>query len=182
MKNKETEKLRKYAEELNSRDKVGLMGEGIATAAGATAGLAGSTAIASTAGATSTVFLGSSTLGGLLGIGTVVTPIGWVIGSAVAGTALAYGVSQLIRSGGRHDRIREEIKQDIETEIERRSEMEISPQQIQILESILEKASEMGRVNDDTKQRLLNAVKNGDMNFRAAKIRALLLIANKPGQ
>jgi len=179
MKNRDTENLEKHSRKLEARDKVGLVGEGISTLAGTAAGVAGSTTIASVAGATSTVFFGSSTLGGMLGIGAVVTPVGWVIGSAVAGTAIAYGVCQLVRSGGRHDRIREEIKQDIDEELARRSQAVRTTGKIQLLESLLERAVRMGRISSDKKRQLLDAVNNGDMEIRIAKMRALHLVTER---
>ena len=83
--------------------------EAIATAGGVAAGATAAGAIAGAVGATT--FLGSTTLGGLVGgVLVVSTPVGWVIGCAVAGGAAAYGISRMIRSGGRQDEVRNAIR------------------------------------------------------------------------
>ena len=95
-------------ERLSGRDRVGVAGQALATVGGAAGGVAAAGAVAAAAGAT-TIF-GSTTLGGLLGgVFVASTPVGWVIGMATACGAAAYAVARLVRSGGRSDRIREEI-------------------------------------------------------------------------
>jgi hypothetical protein len=93
---------------LNGKDRVGTAGQLLATAGGFGAGASAAGAIAGAAGATT--LLGSTTLGSVLGgVLVTTTPVGWVIGCALAGAAAAYGVSKAVRSGGRNDRIREEV-------------------------------------------------------------------------
>lgn len=76
---------------------LGLGGAGGAVAAPIIAGLFGATEL-----------LGSTWLAGVLGgIFVATTPIGWVIGSAAVGGALAYGIAQLVRSGATSDTHRE---------------------------------------------------------------------------
>jgi len=88
--------------ENSTNDKVGILGKlGIVTT-GATAGVLGASTVASAVGAT-TLF-GSSTLASIAGgILVTSTPIGWVIGTAAAGTAAAYGISKLLESGATND-------------------------------------------------------------------------------
>jgi len=88
--------------ENSTDDKIGILGKlGIATT-GATAGALGASTVASAVGAT-TLF-GSSTLASIAGgILVTTTPLGWVIGTAAAGTAAAYGISKLLESGATND-------------------------------------------------------------------------------
>lgn len=89
---------------LSGKDRVGRAAQILATTGGAAAGAAVAAPIASAAGAST--LLGSATLATALGgVFVVTTPIGWVIGTAAVG----YGLSALAKSGGRQDRIREEL-------------------------------------------------------------------------
>lgn len=100
--------IQRVIEKLKSRDKVGVSGEVITTAGGVAAGVAASGAIASAAGAST--LLGSSTLASIFGgVFVTTTPVGWVIGSAVVTGSVAYGLTQLIRSGAFQDKVRQEI-------------------------------------------------------------------------
>lgn len=93
---------------LKGSDRVGNASQMLNTVGGAVAGGAVAGTAAAAAGA-STLF-GSTTLATALG-GVLVasTPVGWIVGGALAGSAAAYGVSRLVRSGGRNDRIRKDI-------------------------------------------------------------------------
>ena len=76
-----------------------ILGEVGITAVGATLGVAAAGTVAAAAGATT--ILGSTVLGSALGgIFVAATPVGWVLGSAVAAGATVYAVSRLIRNGG----------------------------------------------------------------------------------
>ena len=93
---------------LSGKDGVGRAAQILATTGGAAAGAAVAAPIASAAGAST--LLGSATLATALGgVFVVTTPIGWVIGTAAVGAAVGYGLSALAKSGGRQDRIREEL-------------------------------------------------------------------------
>ncbi|MBV5330379.1 MAG: hypothetical protein JZU65_22565, partial [Chlorobium sp.] len=81
----------------NPRDRVGILGELGVTGLGLVAGVAASGAVAVAAGAAT--LAGSTTLASILGgIFVTTTPVGWIIGTAVAGGALAYSAGQLVRS------------------------------------------------------------------------------------
>ena len=88
------------------RDRIGILGDlgtaGLGSLAGA--GIVGT--VASVAGAST--ILGSTTFASVLG-GVIVTttPVGWVVGSVVVGGAIGYGVSKLVRSGGKSDAVRQ---------------------------------------------------------------------------
>ncbi len=98
---KALEKMKK-----SPKDRIGTLGEMGALFIGAGGGVAAAGTIAGYAGATT--LLGSSTLGSLLGgIFVTATPVGWVVGSAVAAGVLAYGAAKLVRSGGKSDAIKE---------------------------------------------------------------------------
>lgn len=101
--------------EKKGRDGFGLLGDGMITALGVAGGALSAGAIAGAAGATTTVF---TTVASWVGITAVAaTPVGWVAGCAAAGGGLAYGISRLVRSGGKHDekraRLGEAIRQKI---------------------------------------------------------------------
>ncbi len=88
--------------EKSPSDRVGLLGELGVDATGALAGALGAGAVASFFGGTT--ILGSSALAGFAGgILVASTPIGWVLGTAAAGTAAAYGIAKLVKSGGVND-------------------------------------------------------------------------------
>jgi len=101
------------------KDRIGTLASLGAVGLGAAGGVAASTAIAGVAGATS--IWGLSTVGSLVGVSVVAaTPVGWVIGSAAGAAAIAYGVSKLVRSGGRADAIKEMNIRELQEEIEKR--------------------------------------------------------------
>ena len=92
----------KALEKLKGRDKVGVLGDVLGVGAGIASGVAASGGIAGAAGAST--LLGSSALGSLAGgVFVAATPVGWVIGSAAAAGMLGYGISKVIRSGGKVD-------------------------------------------------------------------------------
>jgi hypothetical protein len=87
------------------RDRVGILGELGVTGLGVVAGVAASGAVAAAAGTATLV--GSTTLASILGgIFVTTTPVGWIIGTAVAGGALAYSAGKLVRSGGKCDMLK----------------------------------------------------------------------------
>jgi hypothetical protein len=97
----------------NSRsDVVGKIGTLGITGIGVTAGIGASGPIAATFGATT--LMGSTTLASIFsGILVTTTPIGWVVGSAIAAGSLAYGTGLLIRSGERCDNIKKKTIKEI---------------------------------------------------------------------
>jgi uncharacterized tellurite resistance protein B-like protein len=102
--------------EKSTNDKVGIVGDIGVAATGATAGILGASAVASFFGA-STIF-GSTTLAGLAGgVLVTATPIGWVLGTAVAGTAVAVALSRLVRNGEKNDERKKRAIAGIKSEI-----------------------------------------------------------------
>jgi hypothetical protein len=95
------EQLLKAIEKLekNPHDKLGILGDVGVVAVGTGLGALGAGAIATAAGATAIPVL--TTVGSWAGITLVAaTPIGWVIGTAAAGGAAAYGISRLVKGSG----------------------------------------------------------------------------------
>jgi hypothetical protein len=85
--------------EKNPEDKGRILGDAGITLTGIGLGAAAAGTVASVAGATS--IFGLTTAASWLGVGLVsATPVGWILGVAAAGGALAYGVSRLIHDGG----------------------------------------------------------------------------------
>lgn len=85
--------------EKNPHDKVRILGDTGITITGTVLGAAAAGTLASAAGATS--IIGLSTAASWFGVSVVAaTPVGWIIGCAAAGGAIAYGVSRMIHDGG----------------------------------------------------------------------------------
>lgn len=84
----------------NPKDRVKILGDIGITATGVLGGAAAASTIAGIAGATSIPLLSSGA--GLFGFTLVAaTPIGWIVGAALAGGAATYGISRLISSGSK---------------------------------------------------------------------------------
>ena len=160
------------------RDKVGVLGEVLATGVGTAGGLAGSAAIASVAGATTTTFMGSSLLGGVLGIGAVTTPVGWVVGCAVAGTALTYGLTRMIKSGVHNDQVRTEVID----EIKKRKKAEVLQKRknahVNQLKDLLDTCVIQGKITKEKSAQLLALVTNNKLNVLIALKRVKGLLQN----
>ena len=85
--------------ENNPHDKVRILGDTGITITGTVLGAAAAGSLASAAGATS--IFGLTTAASWFGVSIVAaTPVGWIIGCATAGGAIAYGVSRMIHGGG----------------------------------------------------------------------------------
>lgn len=108
------------------KDRVGVLGELGVTGMGTAAGVALSGTIAGAAGAAT--LAGSTTLASLLGgIFVTTTPVGWVVGAAVAGGSLAYAAGKLIRSGEKCDTIKTLTIRELEQRIRQlRQEAQLS--------------------------------------------------------
>lgn len=98
------------------RDRVGLLGELGVTGLGVTAGVVLSGSIAGTAGVAT--LAGSTTLATILGgVFVTTTPVGWVVGAAVAGGTLAYAACKLVRSGAKCDTLKDMTVHELEDRI-----------------------------------------------------------------
>lgn len=100
------------------RDRIGILGELGVTGLGVTAGVALSGTVAAVAGAAT--IAGSTTLATLLGgVFVTTTPVGWVVGTAIAGGAVAYAAIQLVRSGAKCDTRRKMNISELEERIQK---------------------------------------------------------------
>ena len=91
-------------------DKVRILGDIGITTVGLGLGAAAAGTLATFAGATAIPFVTATAA--FVGVTAVaITPIGWIIGTAAAGGALAYGVSRLIRDGGISEGRKKELLQ-----------------------------------------------------------------------
>ena len=102
--------------EKRPNDKVRIFGDAGITVIGAGLGVAAAGTLATVAGATSVV--GLTTAAGWVGLTVVgATPAGWIIGSAAAAGAVAYGVSRLIHGGGLAEGRKVELLQTYREEV-----------------------------------------------------------------
>lgn len=91
-------------------DRVRILGDVGITSVGIGLGAAAAGTVATVAGATAIPVV--TTAASWLGVTAVAaTPVGWVVGAALAGGALAYGVSRLIRDGGLSEGRKRELLQ-----------------------------------------------------------------------
>ena len=96
--------------EASPSDRVRILGDVGITSVGIGLGAAAAGTVATIAGATAIPVV--TTAASWLGVTAVAaTPVGWVVGAALAGGALAYGVSRLIRDGSRSEGRKRELLQ-----------------------------------------------------------------------
>jgi hypothetical protein len=85
--------------EKNPEDKIRLLGDTGITIVGTGFGAAAAGSIAGAVGATS--IFGLTAVAELVGVSVFAsTPVGWIVGTAIVGGILVYGISRLIRDGG----------------------------------------------------------------------------------
>lgn len=170
------EEYLKALRKLKSRDGVGIAGEVAATGAGVAAGAAGSTAIAGAFGAST--LLGSSTLGSLVGgVFVTTTPIGWVIGSALAAGAIGYGISKACSSGGSNDQIRREAARVVQTRMQAREEAEIARHHYDDFIDALDTAVSAGVLDPEKSDRLIRLVDEEKLDVETATKRVSAMIS-----
>lgn len=129
------------------------------------AGASAAGALATAAGATT--LLGSTTLASALGgIFVATTPIGWVVGTAAAGAATGYGIARLARSGGKYDRIRQELIRKLS-----RKRLPAGNSHSDELECILADALDRGLISKQTFDRIRDSVVRGELPTQTAVTR-----------
>lgn len=104
--------LLKVIEDLEAApsDRVRILGDVGITSVGLGLGAAAAGTVATLAGATAIPVV--TTAASWLGVTAVAaTPVGWVVGAALAGGAMVYGVSRLIRDGGLSEGRKRELLQ-----------------------------------------------------------------------
>ena len=181
--------LLKVIDELQNspNDRARILGDIGITTVGVGLGAAGAATIATVAGATAIPAL--TTAASWIGITAVAaTPLGWVVGAAIGGGALAYGVSRLIYGGGISEGRRKELRalyQERLREIKRKEQINQigAPERTQFIAALRE------LVDKDalTPQRafaLIDNVENGRMAVSEAYslIDAVLQASNSTGR
>lgn len=176
---KSVQKLQSAVDQLKGKDKIGVAGEGLATAGGAVAGAAAAGGIASAAGAT-TLF-GSSTLAGIFGgVFVTTTPVGWVIGCAALAGAAGYGITKLVRSGSEQDHIRKEIIERLNNRIQNIKTEEKNQNLFIELNQVLSVAIMTGLVNEEQGKKMVVLIEKGllDPDIALKRIKDMALSAN----
>lgn len=166
---KETEeKLLKTLDKLQGSDRIGVAGKAISTALAASGGAAASGVIASVAGAST--ILGSSTIGSLLG-GVLVasTPVGWVIGTAVAAGAVGFALTKLVSSGTKQDVARERHRQMIDEKLH--NLYDSRDLKYDDFSAKLTSALQKKIISRENAQKLFKLVNSGQMPLRVAIVR-----------
>lgn len=165
--------LLKVIDELqkNPSDRVRILGDLGISAVGIGLGAAAAGAVATIAGATSIPAL--TTAASWLGISAVAaTPIGWTLGIAATGGALAYGVSRLIRNGGMSEGRKKELLQVYqdklrEIEFKERAEKVSGEDRNQFISSLKE-LIEKDAITPQKAFQLIEAVERGIMPISQA--------------
>ena len=121
----------------NPRDRVGILGELGVAGLGITAGAALSGSIAAVAG--TATLAGSTTLATIMGgVFVTTTPVGWIVGSAMAGGTLAYAAVKLVRSGAKCDTRRKINIRELEERIqELRQKSDNSPDHDEKMKNVI---------------------------------------------
>ncbi|MGZ4954427.1 MAG: hypothetical protein ACXV8Q_04875 [Methylobacter sp.] len=165
---KDAKDIEAAIKQLEGGDRVGHAGQALLAAGGASAGVAASGAIASAAGAST--FLGSTTLGSIIGWG-LVTPVGWIVGVAVAGAAAAYGLSKLVRSGGRQDRLRQEVSERLSKRLAKNRSKDAQQSTMEQLQENIANAIQNNHLSNEQAERMLELVKKGKLGVHIALTR-----------
>ena len=157
--------------EASPSDRGRILGDVGITSVGIGLGAAAAGTVATIAGATSIPLV--TTAASWLGITAVVaTPVGWVTGVALAGGALAYGVSRLIRNGGLSEGRKRELllvyKERLQ-EVKRREQAEeiATPDRTRFITSLREMI-EKDAITPKNAFHLIDAVERGVMPLSQA--------------
>ena len=174
---KATDELNFVIGKLKGKDKVGVAGDALAAVGGAAGGVAAASTIASVAGAST--LLGSTSLASTLGgIFVASTPVGWVIGSAIVAGAAGYGISKLVRSGGKQDHIREQLIKKMELRLEALKKDKRNELNLTELSQLLIVAIEKDLISELKAKSMISLIENGSLDPDIAIQRLKSLIEN----
>lgn len=166
--------IKKAISKLEGKDKVGLVGEGLATIGGAAAGAAAAGTVASAAGAST--LLGSTTLASALGgVFVTSTPIGWVIGSVAIAGAAGYGIAKLVRSGTKQDQVREDLLRKFEARLAAMQTSQETSSPIDQINQILPQLITQQLISEVQAERMVSLIENGNLQANIALDRLSLL-------
>lgn len=164
-------------EKLKGRDRVGIAGEIAATGIGTAAGFAASASVASAFSATT--LLGSSTLASVLGgVFVTTTPVGWVIGSAVAAGAVGYGLAKLCCSGGKQDEVRRQATEEMRRRVDQEPSAGSDQCQYDDFITGLQQAVLSRALEPQTADRLIGLVDSSKLSRDVALARVKALLAD----
>lgn len=153
-------------------DRIGILGKIGIAGAGAGVGALGASSVASMFG--STTLLGSTWLASIAGgVFVTTTPIGWVIGTATAGSIAAYGLSKLVYSGGKNDERKKSIIEDIKNKIDNYKNKIQSKQDSNKIGQVAGAYAELLENNLIDKEKvtaILAGVENGSINAEQALV------------
>lgn len=152
-------------------DRVRILGDLGITSLGIGLGAAAAGTVATIAGATAIPVV--TTAASWLGVTAVAaTPVGWVVGAAMAGGALAYGVSRLIRDGGLSEGRKRELLQlyrERLQEIQRREQAQkVTVPDRNLFISSLREVIEKDVISPTKAFQLIEAVERGAMPLSQA--------------
>jgi hypothetical protein len=157
--------------ETSPSDRVRILGDVGITSVGIGLGAAAAGTVATIAGATAIPVV--TTAASWLGVTAVAaTPVGWVVGAALAGGALAYGVSRLIRDGGLSEGRKRELLQVYKEqlqEVQRREQAQeiATPDRNRFISSLREMI-EKDAITPKKAFQLIDAVERGAMPLSQA--------------
>ena len=157
--------------EKNPDSKERLFGDiGITALGGALGAAAGGTA-ATAAGVTS--IWGITTAASCLGLSVVsATPVGWIAGTAIAGSAAGYGISRLICGGAYTEGKIAELKRELEDRINEINAKEkastVSESDLTEFSIFLKEPLEKDLLNSEKASKLIWAVEQGRMEISTA--------------
>lgn len=167
------EQLLKVIDDLETApsDRVRILGDLGVTSVGLGLGAAAAGTMATIAGATAIPVV--TTAASWLGVTAVAaTPVGWIVGAALAGGALAYGVSRLILDGGMSEGRKRELLQIYKERLREMQHREQAqditvPDRNQFITSLRE-VIDKGAISPKTAFQLIDAVERGAMPLSQA--------------
>lgn len=152
-------------------DRVRILGDVGITSVGIGLGAAAAGTVATIAGATAIPVV--TTAASWLGVTAVAaTPVGWVVGAALAGGTLAYGVSRLIRDGGLSEGRKRELLQVYKERLQEMQRLEqlrevTGPDRNRFITSLRE-VIEKDAISPKKAFQLIDAVERGAMPLSQA--------------
>lgn len=151
-------------------DRVGTLGEIATTGLTGLVGYGAAPSVASWFGAST--ILGSSSLGSYLGgFLATTTPVGWIIGTSVIAAISAFGISKLIKSGGKHTQIRKQNLKEIDNriiELNKNLPANCGSNNLNILVELLEQAVSLELMPQEQANILLKGVKEQTISVEFA--------------
>jgi hypothetical protein len=112
------------------------------------------------------------------GVFVTATPVGWVIGSAVVAGAAGYGISKLVRSGGKQDHIREQLIKKMELRLEALKKDKRNELSLTELSQLLIVAIEKDLISELKAKSMISLIENGSLDPDIAIQRLKSLIEN----